>query len=195
MPTIRMAGLPDGRIAVADSVGYRVKIVSRDGELEKVIGRSIPPLPVTETTKEAERLREKARITDRDVVRGLRDMAAISGLAFPITNVNVDNVVSEYHQTLDDLPFAGVIPVIRSIRVDWEGRLWITRSDATAADGPIDIVEADGRYIGSLAPGGRGSPTAFGPNGLMAYAQEEDGGTASVLVVRITSLAPLADRQ
>ena len=81
--------------------------------------------------------------------------------------------------------------MIREIAVDWNGRMWITRSNAAGADGPIDLMEADGRYVGTLFNTRR--PDAFGPDGLVAYIDDHELGTQRVVVVRITSIAPAVE--
>ncbi len=113
-------------------------------------------------------------------------MAAVTGIS--LSSVDSRQVVADYQEGLGDTQFADEIPVIQKIAVDWGSRMWITRSDAVGADGPIDLIEADGRYVGTL----QGSPTpdAFGPNGLLAYITEHELGTQSVVVVRIRSIAP-----
>ena len=189
LPTVRIAGFPDGPIALADSVGYRVKILSENGEVTSVIERPVPPLSVTDIAKEAERERRRGRMSGRTVTRSLQDMAATVGIS--VTNVDVDAVVEDYVEKLNDLQFTDEIPVIRDLAVDWNGRIWITRSDAAGADGPIDLMEADGRYVGTLFDTRR--PDAFGPDGLLAYINDHELGTQSVVVVRITSIAPAVE--
>ena len=77
--------------------------------------------------------------------------------------------------------------------MDWDNRIWITRSDVAGADGPIDLMEANGMYIGTLS--GNRRPDAFGPDGLLAYIDEHELGTHSVVVVHITSIAPAVEDQ
>lgn len=141
MPRVRLAGFSDGRVAVADSVGYRVKILSETGELENVIERPIHPLR---------------------------------------------QLIADHYKSVEGKQFSDQIPVIRSIAVDWDGRLWVTRSNEIGADGPIDIFEADGRYVGTLSD--NRTPDAFGPGGLLAYVDDHELGTQSVYVVRVSSI-------
>lgn len=184
MPRVRLAGFSDGRVAVADSVGYRVKILSETGELENVIERPIHPLPMIDLAMEAERAREKARLTERDISRGLRDLAAVAGIS--VSDVDTRQLIADHYKSVEDKQFSDQIPVIRSIAVDWDGRLWVTRSNEIGADGPIDIFEADGRYVGTLSD--NRTPDAFGPGGLLAYVDDHELGTQSVYVVRVSSI-------
>ena len=55
-PPLLVASFSDGRIAVADSEAYRVKVL-RNGVVEHTLGREIDPFPTTELAMEAERTR------------------------------------------------------------------------------------------------------------------------------------------
>lgn len=193
LPTVRIAGFPDGRVAVADSVGYRVRILSEDGAVDQRINRPILPFPLTDIAMAAYRERQRDAITERGLVRALGDLQSAFGVS--LRNVNTSEVVTEYRESLDEVVFADEIPVIRALQVDWEGRLWITRSDMAGDDGSIDIINAAGRYAGTIPSGELGSPDAFGPDGLLAYVEETELGAQAVLVVRITSLTRMDSRQ
>ena len=193
LPTVRIAGFPDGRVAVADSVGYRVRILSEDGAVDRRITRPIPPIPLTDIAMAAYRERQKDAITERGLVRALGDLQAAMGVS--LRNVNTSEVVTEYRESLDEVVFADEIPVICALQVDWDGRLWITRADMAGDDGPIDVFDEDGRYAGTISSSELGPPDAFGPNGLLAYVQETELEAEGVLVVRITSLTRMDSRQ
>ena len=104
MPRVRLAGFSDGRVAVADSVGYRVKILSETGELENVIERPIHPLPMIDLAMEAERAREKARLTERDISRGLRDLAAVAGIS--VSDVDTRQLIADHYKSVEDKQFS-----------------------------------------------------------------------------------------
>ena len=187
LPTVRIAGFTDGRIAVTDSVDYRVKILSKEGELVNVIERPVPPRPMTEIAMETERERRKNETSTTEVTQAVKEMGAALGVSLPaISREAAEEVVREYIDGLKDLEFADEIPVIRKIAVDWNDRLWITRSNESGTDGPIDLLEADGRYAGTLLDTRR--PDAFGPDGLLAYIDDHELGLHSVVVVRIISI-------
>lgn len=187
LPRVRIAGFTDGRIAVTDSVDYRVKILADNGELVNVIKRPVPPWPMTEIAMETERERRRNETSTREVEQAVQEMGAALGVSLPAISVEeAEEVVREYIEGLKDLVFADEIPVIRNIAVDWNDRLWITRSNASGTDGPIDLMEADGRYAGTLRDTRR--PDAFGPNGLLAYIDDHELGLHSVVVARITSI-------
>ena len=60
VPGLHIGVLSDNRIAVVDSVGYRVKLVGMDGSLTGTLERPIAPTVVTEAIEEAERARRLA---------------------------------------------------------------------------------------------------------------------------------------
>ena len=184
LPEVRIAAFPDGRVALADDERYRVLILSNTGEVLDTVGRRVHPLPVTEVAKAAERERRAARMTERSIAAAVRDMAA-AGIGVV---VDVEPAIEQYRAELEDLQFAEEIPVIRAFQVDWGGRMWITRADETGDDGPIDLMHSDGSYEGTIRQARR--PDAFGPDGLLAYIDDHELGTQSIVVVRITSMAP-----
>jgi hypothetical protein len=82
---------------------------------------------------------------------------------------------------LETLTFAPVVPVVRGLVADPAGRLWIERNPA-APGGPrlIDVVGADGRYLGTLR--GERLPQAFSKGGRAAYVESDSLGVQRVLV-------------
>ena len=78
------------------------------------------------------------------------------------------------------------IPVLRSLSTTWEGRIWVLRrGDEPDSAGPIDVVAADGRYVGTFATDATRMPDAFGPNGLAAFIELDEFDVASVVVRRL----------
>ncbi len=72
---------------------------------------------------------------------------------------------------LEALPSADEIPVVVDMRTTWEGEIWVPRrGEDLLSDGPIDVLTADGRYLGSY-PSDTAMPTAFGPGGLPVRAE------------------------
>jgi hypothetical protein len=81
-------------------------------------------------------------------------------------------------------PFASVMPVIQRLAADPAGRLWIQRAGSVwGQHGRIDVVRADGTYLGTLPAGPM--PVAFSRGGLAAYI---DG--ARVRVQRLPAALP-----
>lgn len=170
-PPLDVDVLTDGRVALIDSTGYRVKLLGRGGEIVGAIERPIAPLAVDEAIREAERERFRERHPQ-------------------VSSSNVPVVVRR--EGAESLTFADEVPVLGRIKVDWEDRIWVERTGPTGAgdDGPIDIVTPAGDYIGTLPPDGLRTPDAFGPGGLMAYIERGDLGVPTVRVVRLIALQP-----
>lgn len=200
VPGLHVGVLSDGRVAVADSVGYRVKLVGMDGSVTGTVERPIAPTVVTEAIMEAERERRRAAQEERNTdapagggtfitMRG----SSMSGSATSSTlsSINPDNVqsINLLGGSIEDLTFAEEIPVIDDIAVDREDRIWVERTGENGQGlGPIDIMTADGRYLGTLAMDGLRIPRAFGPGGLMAYVELDEFEVQSVRVIRLVSL-------
>jgi len=167
-PRLHFDVISDDRLAVVDSIGYRVKLVARDGSVVATVERPIAPLPVTEAMKEAARERYRAREVP--------------------SNVGIFRIERE---SVDELRFADEIPVIANMAVDWDGRIWVERTGADGVEpGPIDIVTPEGGYVGTLPADGIRIPSAFGPDGLMAYTEADEVGIPTVRVIRLVSLQP-----
>ena len=186
-PKWELAGFSDGRVALVDSVGYRVRILSREGSVEDVLERPVAPFPVTEEAKEAERERAGNQFAERALEETMDDVAAQLGIRFK--NFNPAQVLEDSEDEFDDLAFHEEIRVINDLGVDWEDRLWVARSDAAGGNkGPTDIVTPAGRYLGTLRYEDLRPPRAFGPGDLMAYLETDELGVQTVLVVRLVSL-------
>lgn len=170
-PGLHFDMLTDGRLALADSIGYRVKLIGLDGIVAGVIERPIAPLAVNEAIMEAERERYREE-TGR--------LERIWSETFQIEREGAEALV-----------FADEVPVIGDLKVDWDDRVWVTRSGADGDDdGPIDIVTPDGRYVGTLAADGLRTADAFGPDGLLAYIELDELEVPTVRVARLVSLEP-----
>ena len=165
-PRLHFDVTADGRLAVVDSIGYRIKLISRDGKVLGAVERPIAPLAVTEPMREAARDRHRAR----DVP----------------SNVGMFRIEKE---SADEMTFAEEVPVIADIAVDWDDRIWVERTGEDGGPpGPIDIVTPDGGYVGTLPADGVRIPSAFGPDGLMAYVTADEFGVQIVRVIRLAAL-------
>lgn len=165
-PRLHFDVISDGRLAVVDSIGYRVKLVSRDGSVVGTVERPIAPRAVTEAMREAARDRYRAREVP--------------------SNVGIFRIERE---SVDELRFADEIPVIANMAVDWDDRIWVERTGSDGVEpGPIDIVTPEGGYVGTLPADGVRIPSAFGPDGLMAYIEADEVGIPTVRVIRLVSL-------
>ena len=172
-PRLDFDVLTDGRLALIDSIGYRVKLIGLDGSVTGTVERPIAPLPVDDAIMEAER--ERYREAEAGVL-------ASASTNFPI---------EIEREGVEGRTFADEVPVLYGLKVDWEDRIWVERRGPTGDDdGPTDIVTPDGDYIGTLPPDGLRTPNAFGPGGLMAYIERDDMDVPTVRVVRLVALDP-----
>ncbi len=177
-PDLHLAPLSGNRIALADSTGYRVKVIGPEGALLTTVARQIQPEPVTDAVREAERERQSSRLSGGTVSFSLHGGEIDGGLA--------DQLRASMAGAIENMAFADEIPVIDALATDREGRIWVQRTGpGGGADGPTDLLTADGDYLGTFPPGGVRIPNAFGPDGLMAYI---DTGEMEVPVVRVVRL-------
>ena len=171
-PRLDFDVLTDGRLALIDSIGYRVKLIGLDGSVTGTIERPISPLPVDAAIMEAER--ERYREGEAALLE--------SGARY---NIQIEREGAEGRT------FADEVPVLYGVKVDWEDRIWVERRGPTGDDdGPTDIVTPDGDYIGTLPLDGLRTPDAFGPGGLMAYIERDEMDVPTVRVVRLVALDP-----
>ncbi|MXX68813.1 MAG: hypothetical protein F4Y74_07620 [Gemmatimonadales bacterium] len=171
-PFVNYDLLTDGRLALIDSIGYRVKLIGLDGSVAGTIERPIAPLAVDDALMEAARDRYRESTARRNAMR---------------TNspIQIDM------EGVEGLTFADEVPVLYGLKVDREDRIWVKRRGPTGDDdGPTDIVTPDGDYIGTLRPEGLRTPDAFGPDGLLAYIQRDELDLPTVRVVRLVALEP-----
>lgn len=179
-PALHVQPLPGGRIAVADSMGYRIRIL-RDGEVEQVVERPIAPTPVTPEIQGAERERRLAALESGATQTQVRVMGggAAGGGTMDISGMERGRIQS--------MVFAESVPVIARMVADWWGRLWVERAGPRPGeDGPTDIVTPDGRYLGTIPAGGIRAPAAFGPDGLLVYVTRDEYEAAVVEVRQLT---------
>lgn len=173
-PPLAFDLLTDGRLALVDSIGYRIKLIAPDGHVTGTVERPMSPLPVDETIMEAERERY------REATAALLESGR-----------RATRSVRFEREGAEDLAFADEVPVIAGIKVDWEDRIWVKRRGPTGDDdGPTDIVTPDAGYIGTVSPDGMRTPDAFGPGGLMAYIESDEFDVPMVRVVRLVALEP-----
>ena len=180
-PGLHAGLLSDGRLALADSVGWRVKLITTDGTVDGVIERSIEPVVVTRAIEDAERARRLAAVEDGSTGR-IRATTPLGDFALPDMSAMLKRQVEE-------MTFAAEIPVIAGLGVDREDRIWVARTPPEGfGEGPIDIVTPGGGYLGTMPADGPRVPAAFGPNGLMAYIETDELDMQSVRVARLVSL-------
>lgn len=171
-PGVHWAVLPTGGIAVASTPRYAIRLTDAAGRAVRVFQRPISPRAVTARDRAAARDRLRRSLTTGEG----GTFFSVDGSARP----QLPPQMVEQH--LAGLEFAAQVPVIREIASDAAGRLWVQR---TAADGsgagPVDLLAADGRYLGTL-PAGTPLPDAFSARGRAAYVERDEMGVERVIV-------------
>lgn len=181
----------DGRIALADSVGYRIKILDLSGQVVGTLERPIPPVAVTDGIRDAEREHRLAALAEGRSGGGggsfVVTSIAIGGAAGRGGSIGPDSEAMRRmrEDRIENMTFPDEIPVISRLAVDRSDRIWVQRSALPGETGPTDILTADGQYFGTIAPDGLRIPAAFGPDGLLAYIERDEFDVPRVRVVRL----------
>ncbi|WP_428273905.1 6-bladed beta-propeller [Candidatus Palauibacter sp.] len=191
--------LRDGRVVVADSVGYRIKILDASGRVTSTLERPLAPVAVTEAIREAERERRLA--ADQPGGGGGSTVVMMRNLSGAIGSLrggggapsgpDPDLIRRMMEDQVRNLAFPDEIPVIANLAVDWSDRIWVQRSAVPGEIGSTDILTADGQYFGTIAPDGLRIPAAFGPDGLLAYIEADELDIQRVRVVRLVEYQSL----
>ncbi|MDE2655822.1 MAG: hypothetical protein OXI71_18665 [Gemmatimonadota bacterium] len=164
-PTLHWRVLPDGRVAFSDSTTWTVKIAEAGAGVVRILKRPFRPQPLTSRVVRAEKDRR---------LRGLEKVLGSVDLPESIRG-QIENE-DFYHE----------LSVIRGLEVTWDGRIWVLRWGAEPwSYGPIDVVTADGRYLGSYPADTTVLPAAFGPDGLAAFIETNELGVQTVIVKRM----------
>ncbi|MDE2945203.1 MAG: 6-bladed beta-propeller [Gemmatimonadota bacterium] len=179
----------DGRIALADSVGYRIKVLDLSGQVVGTLERPIPPVAVTDGIRDAEREHRLAALAEGQSGGGsfVVTRIAIGGAAGRGGSIGPDSEAMRRmrEDRIENMTFPDEIPVISRLAVDRSDRIWVQRSALPGEAGPTDILTADGQYFGTIAPDGIRIPAAFGPDGLLAYIERDEFDIPRVRVVRL----------
>ena len=171
-PPLLVGTLAGGGVAFSDTSAYRIRITDPEGAIEHVLMRPFAPKPMTD------RMREVARQHDIEVFE--RELPTLRS-AIDIS----DRFVARMRAREESFEYYHELSVIRDLQTSPEGKIWIRRSGADPiAEGPIDVLTPDGRYLGSY-PSDTLMPAAFGPNGLLAFIETDELGLQTVVVARL----------
>jgi len=179
--------LPDGRLAVVDSTTYAVKIVEPGQSVTRTLRRPFTPREVTRRDRDAERERQLAQIAARANSGSGGGRAYTSGgSGGGAISIGAGQITAMLEARVENMEFGETIPVVAGMAVDWAGRIWIERTgERVGEDGPIDLIDNDGSYVGSIDPGSFRIPDAFGPNGLAAFIETDEMDVPVVVVKRL----------
>ena len=175
--------LPNGSVVASYDDNYRLEIAS-NGKVQRVVERPIAPRKVTDADKQKEIARRRQQMQS-----GTGGGIAITRQAGPggsSSNVSTGGAMprQDIEQTLRELTFRETIPALAGLYVDPLGRMWVQRSPREIGGvGPIDLIAADGRYIGTLS--GQTLPVAVSPSGRAAYVERDDMDVEKVVVRRL----------
>lgn len=189
-PALLTGVLPDGRIVLADSSAYALKLIGAEGGLQSVIRRPIAPRPVTRRDEEAEKARQLENLESGASGRPVAIMLTTGGSGGTTTQRMGGDAMSDMmRERIEGMVFADEVPVIADLAVDWEGRIWVERTGRRVGeDGPTDLITADGQYLGTIAADGMRIPDAFGPGGLVAYIERDEFDLPTIVVKRLPDL-------
>ena len=186
--------LRDGRVALADSIGYRIKILDASGQVTGTLERPIPPVAVTDEIRVAERERRLAALAEGGsgggggggattmIITGTVSAGAGGGRP---SGPDPEAMRRMREDRIESMTFPEEVPVISRLAVDWSDRIWVQRSALMGEPGPTDILTPDGQYFGTIASDGLRIPAAFGPDGLLAYIDRDELDIQRVRVVRL----------
>ena len=180
-PGLHLGMLSDGRLAVVDSMAYRVKLIGLDGSVVGAVERPIAPEPVTGAVMAAERERRREALSEAAT-------ATTDATGFLEADL-IEQMRANQLAQVNDMVFTDVIPAIAGMAVDAGDLIWVERTGPGGdGPGPIDILTADGEYIGTLPADGPRIPDAFGPGGLMAYIEVGEFDVPIVRVIRLVTM-------
>ena len=179
-PQLNTAALTDGRLAVVDSTTYTITVVDPSTGAEvATISRPIQPTPVTDRIRQMERDRRIAELEEGGT--GIRVFGGGGGMSF-----DQEAMRNMMLGQIEDMVFYDEIPVIEEIAADRNGRIWVQRSSGVPGeDGPTDILNVRGEYVGTLPADGLRIPDAFGPGGLIAVIETDEFDVATIRVMRV----------
>lgn len=182
-PGLHTGVLPDGGLVYADTSTYDVKIVSSDGTLQRVLRRSFTPRPVTEAIIEAEKERQLAALEEGG---GPRMRVVMAGPGGQRNEMGGDAIKEMLRNRVEEMQFFSELPVIFGLSTGWGGTIWVQRrGEEPSEGGPIDLLKADGQYVGTFEVGETEIPMAFGPDGLVAFMETDQFDVPTVVVRRL----------
>ena len=167
-PRMLLGVLPDGSVAFSDSSAYAIRIARPGTGVWRVLRRPLRPVPVTNRMIDAEKNRQLERL---DKSEGVMD---------PF-------LVRMGREQVAKLEFFNEVSILREMKTGWSGEIWVQRGgeEPLDDDGPIDVITMDGRYLGSFRAGAIQLPSAFGPDGLVAFIETDELGVNTVVVRRL----------
>jgi len=175
-PVTRWGVLPGGAIALTHTQLYTVKVLDARGRVVRLLQRPVPVRRPTERDRERARQRVRERMqSGRGMIVVTRGGPGGGGSAPPpISREQIEQRVRE-------LQFADTMRTIQGMIVTPSGKIWVERTPPEVGDaGPIDLLTADGRYLGTLR--GTQLPAAVSATGRAAYFLRDENEVERVVV-------------
>jgi len=180
--------LPDGGLAISQDDDYEIRVTDVNGRLQRVLSRPFRARPVSRRDQEAarDRRREELKKNGGAGARIVSSSGSGGGTIVVGSGSGAELTDEQIEEQVRAMQFAESIPAIRRIMVDPTGRIWVERSPARVGnEAPVDLLSADGRYIGSLT--GQAIPRAVSPSGLAAYVEKNELDVEQIVVRRLPS--------
>ena len=178
-------GVTPAGVAVHHETEYRIRLFDRSGRQVRELVRDYPLRKVTQRDKEA--WQERRERAEAEGGGGARIAVSVGpgGTSFSTGRGAPPAAGREVlRMSLENTPFAEYMSVVTGIRTDPMGRIWVQRRHEDGSErGPIDLVTADGRYIGTLPP--QPLPDAVSASGLAAWRETDELGVEKVVVRRL----------
>ncbi len=176
-PQILIGVLPGGRVVYSDSSAYALKVMEAgSAQVGRVIARPFNPEPVTPAIEEAEKERMQA----------LQAAMGSSGRTKMLEIRGPDGSSQSATFETPEPTFFPELPVIHALSGTWDGRIWVQRrGEDPNSGGAIDVLTAEGDYLGTFPAGTTALPDAFGPDGLAAFIELDEFDVATVVVRRL----------
>lgn len=177
--------LPEGAIVYADSSAYKLRVVDRVGRKIGVLTRPFTPESVTRRIQSAVREHELRSLNEGRSEGLFGSLATVE--AEGVSSALADQMREAARKEIENREFFGEIPVLSALKATWDGALWVQRRGEEPWDrlGPIDVMRADGEYVGTFAAGAAKMPDAFGPDGLVAFIERDELDIPSIVVRRL----------
>ena len=168
-PVLRAGVLPSGAFVYTDSSTYAIKSAVPGGLVTRILTRPFQPRRAT------------GRIRAAEIERRLEALAPVRG------GDSFQQQMREMRRgQIEAMEFFDEVPVVVGLTTSWEGTIWVLhRGDGDMEGNRIDLISSDGRYLGTFPPGSTAMPSAFGPNGLVAFVETDDLDVPYVAVRRL----------
>ncbi|HEU4562719.1 MAG TPA: 6-bladed beta-propeller [Longimicrobium sp.] len=174
--------LPGGGLALTHTQLYTVKVYDATGRPVRVIQRPVRVRRPTARDRERARERMRAQLrSGRGMVMVTRQVGGPGGGGAPPRGSGGGLPPEQIEQRVREMQFADTVRTIQGMTVTSSGKLWIERTPPNiGAPGPIDVVTADGRYLGTVT--GIRLPTAISATGRAAWLERDEDDVERVVV-------------